>query len=96
MSAEPGVRLADETPERPRLVTVEKAAETLSLSVRSVYRLIERGELPTVSFGRSMRIDVLDLDALIEQHKKDTSRARRRGGTFSERLRSRERERATR
>lgn len=38
------------------LFTVQEAAERLSVSVRTVYRLIESGELPHTKIGTSVRI----------------------------------------
>lgn len=50
-------------PEKERLlVTVRHAAERLTISTSSVYRLIERGELSALKIGRSVRIYKDSLD----------------------------------
>ncbi len=58
-----------QTPElnvrRPLVVTVDQAAEMLAISSRTVWRLISTGALPAVRFGRSTRIRVEAIDALI-------------------------------
>lgn len=48
---------------RPKLLTVEEVAEMLRVSKMTVYRLAEKGELPSVRVGRSIRIveDGLDM-----------------------------------
>jgi excisionase family DNA binding protein len=51
------------------LRTVQGAAERLSVSTRTVRRLIDAGELPVIWIGRSTRIDENDLDALIERYR---------------------------
>jgi excisionase family DNA binding protein len=59
------------TPESagPRLLTVDAAAEMLSVSTATVRRLIERSGLKTVRCLGSVRIDVRDIDAMIEEAK---------------------------
>ena len=47
------------------LITVDAVAEALSLSGRTVRRMIASGELPVVRLGRAVRVRQLDLDALI-------------------------------
>lgn len=49
------------------LLTVEEAARSLSLSRMSVYRLLQRQELPSVKIGGSRRISVAALQAYIEK-----------------------------
>lgn len=61
---------AQTTPvEDHRLLLVSEAAERLGLSRTTVYSLIDSGELPTVRFGRAVRVDPTDLAALIERRK---------------------------
>lgn len=43
-------------------VSIEQAAELLSLSRQKVYELIDREGLPVVRFGKSVRIRVLALE----------------------------------
>jgi excisionase family DNA binding protein len=54
-------------PARPILVTACEAARLLALGRSTVYGLIAAGEIPTVHIGRSMRIAVADLEALVER-----------------------------
>ena len=46
--------------------TVEEAAELLGLSRAQLYRLIDRGDLKSVTIGRSRRITRNQLDQFIE------------------------------
>lgn len=46
--------------------TVEEAAELLSLSRAHVYRLLDVGELRSISIGRSRRVTAGQLHAFIE------------------------------
>lgn len=47
------------------LYTIEESSELLSLSRAQLYRLIDRGELSTVTIGASRRITVAQLEAYI-------------------------------
>ena len=47
------------------LLSVANVAEALSVSERTVRRLLASGELSVVRLGRSVRIRQIDLDALI-------------------------------
>jgi excisionase family DNA binding protein len=42
--------------ERPILVNVETAAKLLGISRSEAYQMAARGELPTVKFGRAVRV----------------------------------------
>ncbi len=58
-------------PNRPRisrhpLLTAAEVAEMLSVSLRSVRRLIKDGKLPIVHVGRSVRIRPEALEAFID------------------------------
>lgn len=44
-------------------LTVREFAQRAGISVRTVYRLVERDELRHVKFGRAIRIPVTALDA---------------------------------
>lgn len=48
-------------------VSPTKAADTIGVSRATIYNLIERGELRRSKIGRSTRIPVADLVALIER-----------------------------
>ena len=52
---------------RPKLLTVEEVAEVLRVSKMTVYRLAEKGELPSVRVGRSIRIVEDGLDMYLRQ-----------------------------
>lgn len=54
------------------LVSVAEAAGLLRVSKATVYRLVERGELPAARIGGQIRINVADLRAAI-----DTTRSTR-------------------
>jgi len=50
------------TPEDTRpLLTPAEAAELANVSRKTVYREIDRGELPALHVGRQLRIDPTDL-----------------------------------
>lgn len=55
------------------LLTYRQAAKVLGVTERTVWSLVNVGTLPAVRFGRSLRIDPVDLRAFIERAK--------RGGT---------------
>lgn len=49
------------------LLTVEEAAEALSLGKTKVYELISAGQIETVQIGRSRRVPVDALDAFVRR-----------------------------
>lgn len=51
------------------LLTYREAARLLGVTARTVWTLVDRGELPVVRFGRSVRIDPTDLRAFITHAK---------------------------
>jgi excisionase family DNA binding protein len=51
----------------PRLLTVRQAAEYLATTPATIYTRIWRREIPFIKIGRSVRLDVNDLEALIDQ-----------------------------
>ena len=51
------------------LLTYREVAKTLRVSERTIWTLVNRGELPAGRFGKSVRIDPTDLRAFIEQAK---------------------------
>jgi len=53
------------------LLTVKEAAYKLSLCNRTVRRLIKKGQLPYVRFGRNIRIATKDLERFIAAHRFD-------------------------
>lgn len=52
-----------------KLLTYEQAGELLGVTKRTVWTLVDDGELPAVRFGRSVRIDPADLRAYIDRCK---------------------------
>jgi excisionase family DNA binding protein len=58
----------------PRLVTLRKAAETLSVSIRQVQYWVQLGELPAVRLGpRMRRIDVRELERFVRSRAAGTA-----------------------
>jgi excisionase family DNA binding protein len=55
--------------ENVRLMNIQDAARYLGTTPATLYTKIWRREIPFVKFGRSVRFDVKDLDALIEDSK---------------------------
>jgi excisionase family DNA binding protein len=55
------------------LLTVPEVADRLNVSVRTVKRRIQAGELPAVRVGSSpqapVRIDPIELEAFVESHR---------------------------
>ena len=51
------------------LMTYKAAGRILGLTERSVYAMVQRGDLPAVRIGRNVRIDPADLRAFIERLK---------------------------
>jgi len=53
------------TPQR-LLLRIPEAAETLGIGRTKIYEMIATGELPTVRFGRAVRISVSTLQKWVE------------------------------
>lgn len=53
------------TPEEQPTVTVEEAAHWLGLGRSSAYEAARRGEIPTLRFGRSLRVPTARLRVLL-------------------------------
>jgi excisionase family DNA binding protein len=51
-----------------QLLTASEAAQLLKVSPKTVYVMIEREEIATVRFGRSVRIRKEDLEDFINSH----------------------------
>jgi excisionase family DNA binding protein len=56
-------------PRTPRFFTVDEVAEFLSLSTRTVRRVIDEHQLPAHRFGRAVRISEDDLRIFIATHR---------------------------
>jgi len=50
----------------PRLLNAQEVAAALNMDLSTVYQLLERGELPSIRIGRSVRIRCEDLEKFIE------------------------------
>lgn len=55
------------TSTQPLVVSVTQAADLLGISRAKIYLLLEAGDLRRVKIGRSTRIPVTDIEALIER-----------------------------
>ena len=55
-----------------RLLNVEEAAEYIGSTPGSIYQKVHSGVIPFVKIGRSVRFDIVELDAFIEQKKKES------------------------
>ena len=53
----------------PKLITARDAAKALAICEKTLWALTERGEIPVVRIGRSVRYDPHDLSRWIEQKK---------------------------
>ncbi len=53
-------------PPEQLLVTIPTAAKMLSISTRSIYNIIARGQLPLRHVGRASRVSLADLRAYAE------------------------------
>lgn len=62
------MRSPDPLPDR--LLTYRQAGEFLGVTDRTVWAMVDRGELPSVRFGGSVRIDPVDLRAFIDRSKR--------------------------
>jgi excisionase family DNA binding protein len=49
-----------------RLLNAQDVAATLNMGLSTVYLLVERGELPSIRIGRSVRFRPEDLEKFIE------------------------------
>ena len=54
---------------REELLTVEEAAEWLTISKPTLWRMLRRGEIPVVKIAkRTVRIKLSDIEGYIEKH----------------------------
>lgn len=64
------------------LLNYEQAGKLLGVTSRTIWTLVDRGELPAVRFGNSVRIEPADLRAFIERSKcGSVSNAGKEGGS---------------
>lgn len=59
----------DRTPVKPLCYTIEETAQLLGYSVRTIRRLIYRGELKTCGAGKLLRVLYSSILAYIERHR---------------------------
>ena len=52
-----------------KLLSVHEVADRLSLSTRTIWRLLRRGDLTELKIGKSVRIDAADLQRFVESKK---------------------------
>jgi len=52
--------------EQIQWMSTKEAAEHLGVTLRSLYRFIDEGDLPAFKFGRVIRLKADDVDAFIE------------------------------
>lgn len=64
LSRTPKLSVAETT---VRLVTVKQAARYLGTTPASLYTKIWRREIPFIKLGRSVRLDIHDLDEMIDR-----------------------------
>lgn len=58
--------LSTEEKTLPRLLNAQEVAAALNMGLSTIYMLMERGELPSIRIGRSVRIRLEDLEKFIE------------------------------
>lgn len=56
---------------RPMLLRIPEVAAELGLGRSSVYQLIQAGELPVVRIGRAVRVSRADLEAWVDQRRRE-------------------------
>lgn len=66
---EPGGAAAPPPPPEPLQVTLAEAGRLLAYDIRTVYRLIARGELSTIGRGHLRRISMQSLREYQERHR---------------------------
>lgn len=55
--------------EKDKMLTVKQVAGMLNISVSSIYRLLDRKELPSYKIGGALRIKQSDVDTYLERNK---------------------------
>ena len=67
--------------ESPRgcLLSRREAAEMLAVSIDTIARLIEQGELGTVKIGRTLRVPRDDVQALVDRRRRVAASGRETG-----------------
>ena len=52
------------------LLTYQETADRLRITVRTLYRIIDDGDLPPIKIRGSLRISVADLEAYLQRQRK--------------------------
>ncbi len=52
----------------PKLLRANEVAQQLNISRSLAYQLMQRGEIPTVRFGSSVRVRECDLEEYMNRH----------------------------
>ncbi len=65
------------------LLSMKQVTQQLGISERTVYRLMEEGELHPFKMGKSWRFEQSDIDAYIERLRRESEvrRGRKRGSS---------------
>jgi excisionase family DNA binding protein len=58
--------VTNDSPARPVWLSTREAAERLGITLRTLYRFIDEGQLPAYKFGRVIRLKEGDLDSFVE------------------------------
>jgi len=61
--------MGEHNPQLDQLITYRAAARILGVTERTLWTIMNRGDLPAVRFGRNVRIDPTDLRAFIDRSK---------------------------
>ncbi len=61
--------MTENNPIIEQLLSYQQAGQILGVSARTIWSLVDSGDLPVVRFGRSVRVDPADLRAFIEKAK---------------------------
>jgi hypothetical protein len=62
---------------KPRTYTVPEAGRMAGLSRNSAYAAAERGEIPTISFGRLLRVPAAAWDRILQDGRPTPTRPQR-------------------
>lgn len=59
----------------PELRSTAHTARLLDCSVRTVYRLVERGKLTPVRLGRDLRFELAEIERYVDKHREPMAAA---------------------
>lgn len=62
-----------------QLLSADQTGRLLGVTVRTLYTLSQRGELPCIKIGRSVRYDPRDIDQYIQRNRSTGKEARTHG-----------------